>query len=168
MILAVRLPPVLVAAVMIHSAVLPHLRVLGVSADLLLLLGVAAGIACGPERGALVGFIAGLLADCFLQTPFGLSALCGTVVGFGAGAFTGTILRAAPWIPAATAVAASAAGVVLFAVLGAVLGEAELLSGRLPTVAVVVGVTNGLLLPLVLPAVRWAAMAAASPGLVLR
>lgn len=168
MTLAARLPPVLLVAVMLHTAVVPQFRVLGVAPDVLLLLGIAAGIAAGPDRGALVGFVAGLLADCFLQTPFGLSALCYSLVGYAVGIFQTTILHAALWIPVATAVVASALGVALFAVLGAVLGEGQLLGGRLLTIVVVGALCNGFLLLLVARPVRWATAAGVAPGLVLR
>lgn len=156
MTLATRLPPLLVAALVLHTAVLPQLRVLGVAPDLLLVLGIATGLAAGSDRGAVVGFVAGLLADCFLQTPFGLSALCYSLVGYAVGSVQATILHATRWIPVATAVVASAAGVTLFAVLGAVLGSDELLDGRLPTIVVVVACLNGLLLLAVARPVRWA------------
>lgn len=168
MTLAARLPPLFVLAVMLHTAVLPQFRVAGVAPDLLLLLGIAAGIAAGPDRGAIVGFIAGLLADCFLQTPFGLSALTYSLVGYAVGMFQTTILHAALWIPVATAVVASALGVVLFAVTGAVVGQSHLLSGRLVTVVLVVSLVNGLLLLVVARPVRWATTADLAPGLVLR
>lgn len=168
MTLAARLPPLLLVAVMLHTAVLPQFRVLGVAPDLLLLLGIAAGIAAGPDRGALVGFVAGLLADCFLQTPFGLSALSYSLVGYAVGVLQTRILHAALWIPVATAVVASAVGVTLFAVLGAVVGEDQLIGGRLLTIVVVVALFNGLLLLLTAGPVRWAAAADVAPGLVLR
>lgn len=168
MTLGARLPPLLVAAVMLHTAVLPQFRIAGVAPDLLLLLGIAAGIAAGPDRGALIGFIAGLLADCFLQTPFGLSALTYSLVGYAVGAFQTTILHAALWIPVLTAVVASAAGVILFAVVGAVVGESHLLSGRLLHVVLVVALVNGLLILLVARPIRWATAADVEPGLVLR
>ncbi len=168
MTLATRLPPLLVVAVMLHTAVLPQLRVFGVAPDLLLVLGIATGIAAGPDRAAMVGFVAGLLADCFLQTPFGLSALCYGLVGYGVGIFQTTILHAALWIPALTAVVASAAGVTLFAVLGAVLGNDDLVGGRLPVIVLVVASANGLLVLLVARPVRWATVAEVSHGAVLR
>ena len=166
--LLTRWPPLLVGALVLHTAVSPQLRVLGVAPDLLLLLGVAAGIAAGPHRGAVIGFVAGLLADCFVQTPFGLSALCYSLVGYGVGIFQTTILHAARWIPMATAVASGAAGVVLFAVIGAVLGEDGLLGGRLLTTVAVVALLNGVLVLAVLRPVRWASAADATSGLVLR
>lgn len=168
MTLLARLPPVLLVALMLHTAVLPQLRVLGVAPDLLLLLGIATGIVAGPGRAALVGFVAGLLADSFLQTPFGLSALCYSLVGHLVGVLQAGILHAGLWVPTAIAVVASAGGVVLFGVLGAVLGEEQLLDGRLLVVGAVVAVLNGLLLPLVARPVRWALCAEAPTGIVRR
>ncbi len=168
MTLATRLPPLLLAALVLHTAVLPQLRVLGVAPDLLLALGIATGIAAGSDRGAVVGFVAGLLADCFLQTPFGLSALCYSLVGYAVGSVQATILHATRWISVATAILASAAGVTLFAVLGTVLGSDELLGGRLPRVAVVVALLNGLLVVVVAPVVRWATVPDVTNRAVLR
>lgn len=161
---ATRLPPVLLMAVVLHTAVLPELRVFGVAADLLLLVTITAGIASGADRGAAVGFGAGLLADCFLQTPFGLSALTYSLVGYGVGAFQATILHTGRWIPVVTTMVASALGVVAFAAIGSVLGQDQLVSARLMTVAGVVAVLNGLLSWPVLRVMRWAI----APDLVAR
>jgi hypothetical protein len=79
---------VLVAFVL-QIGVLSDLRPFGVHADLMLLMGVCAGLAGGPSRGAVVGFFAGLLADVMLPGPLGISALAAAVAGFGAGACHG-------------------------------------------------------------------------------
>lgn len=166
--MTVRLPPILLLAVILHTAVFPQLRLLGVSADVLLLLPIAAAIAAGPERGATVGFISGLLADCFLQTPFGLSALAFCLVGWGVGSFQSTILHATWWIPMVTAAAASAAGIVVYAGLGAVVGQDQLVSTGLVKVIVVVAAINALLAPPAVKLMRWAFPADVRSGLVLR
>ncbi|MEA2703532.1 MAG: rod shape-determining protein MreD [Actinomycetota bacterium] len=72
---SLRLPPVLLFALILHTAVFPQLRIFDVAPDVLLLFAIAGGLAGGPDRGAVLGFVAGILADLFLQTPFGLSAL---------------------------------------------------------------------------------------------
>ena len=164
---AVRLPPVLLGAVVLHTAVFPHLRLFGVAADVLLLLPIAAGIAAGPERGAFVGFLSGLLADCFLQTPFGLSALTGCVVGWGVGSFQTRVLHPGRWLPVMTALVGTALGTLTFVLIGALLGQDHLLSGRLPTVVVVVSLVNAGLSPVAVRVVRWAVAARPVPGLVL-
>jgi rod shape-determining protein MreD len=168
MTIATRLPPVLLVAVVLHTALAPQLRIGDVAADVMLLVAAAAGVAAGPDRGAVVGFFAGLLADCFLQTPFGLTALAYCLVGWGVGSFQSTILHAAVWIPMATVAVASAAGVLLYAGLGAVVGQGHLLSSRLVGIIVVVALVNALLTPVAVRVLRWATLSRSAPGLVLR
>ena len=151
-----RWPPVLLIAVVLHTAVLPEVRVLGVAPDVLLLLAVVAGVVGGPRHGLLVGFAAGVLADLFVQTPFGLSALAYSVTGYVVGTVQGSVLRTAWWMPPATAAVASGLGVLLFALMGAVVGQDHLLTGRLPVVALVVGLAGGVLSLGALRVVRWA------------
>jgi rod shape-determining protein MreD len=153
---AARFPPLLVGALVLHQAVLPDLRLFGVSAEVLLLVAVAAGLTAGPDRGAVTGFVTGLVADLFMHTPFGLSALVYSITGFAVGQFATTILRSTRWVPVLTAAVASAGGVVAFAAAGSVLDQGHVVSGRLVTVAAVVALLNGLLSVLVIPAARWA------------
>ena len=165
---ATRLPPILLVAVVLHTAVFPQLRVFGVAADVLLLVAIAAGLSAGADRGAAVGFGAGLLADCFLQTPFGLSALTYSLVGFGVGAFQETVLHRGRWITLVTALVASALGVVLFAAIGTVLGQDDLVALRLFGIAGVVAVLNTALAPAVVRVLSWAVEPSLGAGPVLR
>ena len=164
----VRLPPMLLLAVVLHTAVLPQLRVLGVTANFLLLLAVAAGVSGGPERGAAVAFGCGLLADCFLQTPFGLSGLVFALVGYGVGTFQTGVLHAAWWITPVTAAVASAIGIIGYVGLGVVVGQDQLLSMRALEVAGVVAVLHAVLAPPAVRAMRWAIAGDGVPGLLLR
>ena len=165
---ATRLPPVLLIAVVLHTAVLPQLRFFGVAPDVMLLVGIAAAITAGADRGAAVAFGAGLLADCFLQTPFGLSALAYSLAAYAVGAVQSTILHADWWIPVLTVFMGSVLGVVLFAGAGAVLGHEHFISLRLPTVALVVGVANALLGVPAVRIMRWAVVPDAGPRPALR
>ncbi|MEA3055401.1 MAG: rod shape-determining protein MreD [Actinomycetota bacterium] len=164
----VRLPPVLLAAVLVHTAVSPNLRLFGVAVDVLLLLTIAAAIAGGAERGAAVGFACGLLADCFLQTPFGLSALDYALVGYGVGVFQTGVLHSSWWIPAITGAVASVVAVVGFVLLGVVVGQDQLVSTRLIEVAAVIAVLHAALAPLAVRLMRWALAESTSPTLIAR
>ena len=150
-----RLAPVVLGTVVLHTAVLPRVRPLDVGADGLLLLAGAVGVVAGRRAGGWIGFGAGLLADCFLATPFGLSALVDGVAGWTAGAVADRFLRPG-WEAAAITGAVSAAAVVLFVVAGTVLGERTPPTARLVTVLVVVGVLHAVLAPPALAAARWA------------
>lgn len=153
-----RLPLALLLVLILQSAAFQDLRVRDVHPDTLLLFAVAAGIVAGAEVGALVAFATGLVADLFVQTPMGLSALAFALVAFAVGTLQASLIRAAWWITPLTAFLGSALGVVLFAVIGAVLGQDQLVTNRLPLIAVVVAFTNAVLS---LPAVRLAGWALA-------
>lgn len=149
-----RLPVMLLAALLLQTTVLARIRFFGVMPDFMLLVAVAGGITAGPTRGAVLGFASGMTIDLFLPTPMGLSALVFTLVGYGVGTANAGVLRAAWYIPVLTAAAGSVAGVALYAVVGAVLGE-PMLGGHLATIAAVVGVTNAVMAPVAVKLVNW-------------
>ena len=73
---------------------------------MLLLVRSPPGSPAGPSAAPLVGFAAGLAFDLLLQTPFGLSALVVLRSSATSSARSRTsVLRAAWWIPVATAIA---------------------------------------------------------------
>jgi len=151
----VKVAAALVLTLLLHLTLLSRLRIDNVRPDALLLVAIVAGLVAGPERGAIVGFAAGLLADVFLQTPFGLSALAFCLIGFAVGSVQSGILRSAWWIPVATALVASAAGTVLYAVLGAMVGQGQFVSPRLPVIALIVGFMNAALAPAASRLLAW-------------
>lgn len=155
LVVASRTSLLLVVALTVQLGFASRLEVLGAQGDLMLLVAVCAGLAAGPDRGAMVAFAAGMSFDLLLQSPFGLSALTYAIVAYVAGSLQDSVLRAAWWIPVVTAAAASVLGVILYGVFGTMVGE-DLLELRLLRIAVVVGTLNVLAAPIVLRAVRWA------------
>lgn len=155
LVVATRMSFLLALALIFQLSVASRIELFGVQGDVMLLVAVAAGLAAGPERGAALGFAAGLCFDLFLQSPFGLSALTYALVAYIAGSLQDSVLRATWWIPVATAAAASGLGVILYGVFGTVVGE-DLLRLSLLRIAVVVGTLNAVAAPVVLRAVRWA------------
>lgn len=152
---AVRCGLLITLALTFQVAVAPDLQVLDTMGDLMLLLALAAGLATGPERGPAIGFACGIAYDLLLQTPFGLSALTYALMAYLVGSLQDSVLRAAWWIPVAAAAAGSALGVILYGVLGTVLGM-DLLALSLLRVALVVGTLNAVVAAPVIRAVRWA------------
>lgn len=155
LVVVTRISLVMVVALTLQMAVGSRMEIFGVQGDLLLLVAVCGGLAAGPDRGAAVGFVAGLGFDLLLQSPFGLSALTYSIVAYVAGSLQDSVLRAAWWIPVVTASAASGLGVILYGVFGTVVGE-DLLGLSLVRIAVVVALLNGIVAPVVLRVVRWA------------
>ena len=99
LIVAVRTSFVIITALTLQLGVLSSFAPFGVQADLLLLVAIGGGIAAGPDRGAAIGFAAGIAYDLMLQTPFGLSALTYAIVAYLVGSLQDSVLRAAWWIP---------------------------------------------------------------------
>lgn len=155
LVIAARTSFVFVVALTLQLGVGNQIVVFGAVGDLMLLVAVAAGLAAGPDQGAVIGFASGLLYDLMLQTPFGLSALTYALVAYAVGSLQDSVLRAAWWIPVASAATASAIGVILYGVFGTVLGE-DLIGVSLLRIAAVVGVLNAIAAPVVVRSVRWA------------
>jgi hypothetical protein len=104
-----------------------------------------------------------LLADLFLPTTFGLSALVGCLVGYGTGLSTRGLVRSSWWLPLIVAAGATAAGLSGYAILGAVLGDPGTLSADLvPALAVATPAAVVLATPVV-RMVAWA-MPSEGPG----
>lgn len=155
-----RVAVVVFVVLIAHDAVLRGLRVDGVRPDLLLGLAVVGGLVGGPESGAVIGFATGLVADLFLPTPLGLSALVFCLLAYTVGSLQTTILPQGRLSLPVTTLIASAAGEVLFALIGTVVGLRGMVNLHLVAIVVVVGLGNSLLSPLFARLVRWSM----SPG----
>jgi rod shape-determining protein MreD len=147
----VRTAVVLAMALCLQVAVVPWLSIGGAQFDLMVLVGVAAGLAGGPERGARVGFVAGMLWDLVIVGPLGLSALAYCLAGYFVGSAQRSVVGPTWWAPIPGAALASGAATLFYAVLGAGLGHREWLSGHAVVAAGVVALGAALL---ALPALR--------------
>lgn len=151
-----RLVFVFFLAITLHQSVFATTRIGDIHPQVMLLLAVAGGLLAGPERGALIGFASGLLADLFVHTPLGLSALAFALVGFAVGGLQSAIIRSAWWIAPVTALVASFTGMLAYGVLGAIIGQSHFVTPRLPVIALGVGLMNAALAPAVVRAMGWA------------
>lgn len=147
---------VIVVALMLQVTLFARFSYEGARPDIMILLAIMAGYRLGPERGAIVGFAAGLSFDVLLSTPLGLSAFVYTIVGYSVGAATAGMVRTSRWAPPAIAAIGSAVGMVLYALVGAVLGEPTLSGPSLASIVVLVAAVNALLSPLAVRAISWA------------
>lgn len=145
------------AIVLIQVAVLSQVTVAGAHPDALLLLAVAAGLAGGAQQGAVVAFLAGLVADLFVVTPYGLSALCYVLVAFTVGLVASLPAGRAPrLVRVVVSFAASVAGTLLYAGLCILVGQPHLSGRALLDVVLVVSVANAVLAIPTIAAVQWA------------
>jgi rod shape-determining protein MreD len=153
---AFRVGVVMLSASVLQYGVLSQLPLLGVRADVLLLLAIAGGLALGPDRGAVVGFVAGLTFDLFLQSPLGLRALVFCVVGFVAGRYQLSVTRSSRRRLMVTTGLASALGYGLLVIVGWVLGQRNMLTDHLVAIIAVVSLVNALFAPVAVRVLRWA------------
>jgi rod shape-determining protein MreD len=156
MIAKLRLPLVVVLVLTVQKSLLSELDVRDIRPDALLLLAVCAGLVAGSEVGAVVGFVVGLVADLFVQAPLGLNAWVFSLVGYAVGSFRSALIREIWWIPPLTALLASAGGVLLYGVLGAVVGQSQFVRPHLLTTALVVGVMNSIMSLILIRLTGWA------------
>ncbi len=141
---------------MVQQTIMVALRIGGAHPDLLWLLPITAALLDGPETGAIVGFWAGLCFDLVLPTPFGLSALVGCVLGYTTGTLTAAVDPRAAWLKPVAALAGSLAADMLFAVLGAILGQNQMVQINFLSLVIVVGVSSVVLVLPVNRMMRWA------------
>jgi rod shape-determining protein MreD len=151
----VRLVPVGLVFLSIQTRVCAPYRPFDVVVQVVLALVVGAGAGGGPERGALAGFVLGMMYDLAVGSPLGLTALAYGLAGLVAG-YVITITPDPQWWLA-----------MMFASAGAVVGEAsvpviKLLTGQdgwltshLVTVLPVQAVSAAALSPLLIPLGRW-------------
>jgi rod shape-determining protein MreD len=157
----VRTTFVVFLALMVQSTVILGLRVWGIHPDILWLLPITAALLDGPETGAIVGFWAGMAFDLVLPTPFGLSALVGCLLGYSVGSATTAVDSRATWLKPVAALMGSVAADMLFAVLGAILGQQQMVQVNFLALFLVVGVSSVIL---VLPVSRLMSWGLSSDG----
>lgn len=151
----VRAAIVLATALVLQLELFADLRLGGVAAEFMLGVAVAAGLTGGSVRGAQFGFIAGLLVDLFLATPFGLSAaayaLAGGLIGLAHDSLMERSLLTLVGLPAL----GTAVGVVAFVLGGVALGFDQVYGSETGRILVTVVLVNAVLGFGLVPLTEW-------------
>jgi rod shape-determining protein MreD len=148
---------VILVILTLQLTIVLDVEVAGAHPELMFGFAIAAGLAGGVQRGAIVGFFSGIAIDLFLPTPLGLTALVATVIGATAGQLVAAgVDRSNPLFVPGVAALGSAIGVIMFAVFGTVLGQPNMLTTHIGVVVAVVAIANGLLGALFVRACNWA------------
>lgn len=140
----------------VQSTVMLSIRIGGAHPDILWLLPITAALLDGPETGAIVGFWSGLAFDLILPTPFGLSALVGCLLGYAMGTATAAVDNRAVWLKPVAALIGSVAADMLFAVLGAVFGQQQMVQVDFLSLFGIVATSSVILVFPVHRFMRWA------------
>lgn len=152
---ALRLTLVAFLVLGLQTTLCVDLKPLGVTPDLMLLGATASGVVAGSQKGALGGFVFGIMFDLVLVTPFGVSPLIYGLAGFAAGYVQTLTIDPTWYLSMVTVAVTSTAGVAGLALLRQFIS----LDGRIPPDlvrdALAIGTINGLLAPFVMPVQRW-------------
>ena len=148
---------VLVASVLLglQTTLLNDMRPFGVMTQVMVLFAACAGVVYGAEIGAIAGLVIGLMYDCVLTTPLGLASLVLGATALVAGVFPYFVRESSWWNKAIAVGLASAVGEILFPVSQAMVGLGGWVQWRVLLVALIVGIMNLFLAPLLLPVTRW-------------
>lgn len=110
-----RLAVVLLVAILLETALAPHLRLFGAYPDVALIFVVCVALLKGPEIGAVFGFLTGIVSAVALLEPFGLNAFVFVLIAYFAGRYAETADLPAGFAPLLTVFAATLVANVLLA-----------------------------------------------------
>jgi rod shape-determining protein MreD len=150
-----RLASVGLILVALQRTLFTDLRPAGVSVQVVLALAAAAGAAGGPQKGALAGFVLGLMYDLAAGTPLGSSSITMGLAGYAAGYVTSITIDPQWWLAALFTALGAAIGEAAVPVVRTFIGEEDVFSPRLAIVVGVVAAGALLLSPLLVPVGRW-------------
>ncbi len=150
-----RLALVGVMLVALQQTLFVDLRPAAVTIQIVLALAAAAGAAGGPQKGALAGFVLGLMYDLRAGTPLGSSSLSMGVGGFVAGYSLSITVDPQWWLAMIFTGIGAAVGETMVPVVRSFIGEEGHFTPRLFTVVPVVSAAAMILSPVFVPVGRW-------------
>ena len=150
-----RLVSVGIVLVAFQVTLFAEMRPLDVAVQVVLLLAAAAGAGAGPQKGALAGFVLGLMYDLRVGTPLGSSSISMGLGGFAAGYVTTITVDPQWWLAAIFTAVGAAVGEAAVPVVRAFVGEEAEVSSRLVTILPVMAVAGFLSSPVLVPVGRW-------------
>jgi len=151
----VRVIPLGLILLALQRTIFVEVQVAGVIIQIMIATAAAAGVAGGSERGALVGFVFGVMFDLAEGTPLGSTATAMTIAGVVGGLLA--LIAADPhwWLAALFTGLGAAAGALMIPVVRVFIGEPEPFQEELYVVVPIVAVSAAIMSPLLVPLARW-------------
>jgi rod shape-determining protein MreD len=143
-----------VTALLLQSVVFARFELGGAKPELIYLLTIIVAYLEGPASGALAGFFGGMAEDFLLNQPKGITALTLTLIGYAVGMVRQYSTSTSPLMPVALVGGGTVTAVVFSQVVGFLLGQESVSFWYVLRIAVLAGVYNALLTPLIYPLVR--------------
>lgn len=146
----------LFGAYVLQLGLFSDLSLFSVHPEVLLTIGAGSAIAWGGDRGAVVGFAAGLLVDLSLSGRFGVTALAWGISCYGIGLLSEGLARRSRVVDAVLMGVGGATGVIAYALSAALFGQPTLGDDNLLVIIGMVAFWNMISSPAVVPLCRWA------------
>ncbi len=145
---------VVVTALLLQSTVFAQMKLAGAKPELLYLLTVVLAMQEGPSSGAIGGFAAGMAQDFMLNDPKGITALTLTLLGYVVGMARQYIVTPSALLPIFVVGGATVGGVLFYGLVAFLLGQLATGFAYVLRIAVLAGIYNALLTPIVYPVLR--------------
>jgi rod shape-determining protein MreD len=145
---------VILTALVLQSTVFHEITLMRVSPDLIYLITVLVALLEGPAPGAVIGFVGGMGEDFLLNAPKGITALTLTLLGYAVGMVRQYIVSPSALVPVIMVAGGTAAGEMFNGLVKFLLGQLQSGWGYQLRVAILAGLYNAILTPLVFPIVR--------------
>jgi rod shape-determining protein MreD len=145
---------VVVSALVLQSTVFAQITLGGTKPDLVYLVTIVLAFLEGPASGAVAGFAGGMAEDFLLNQPKGITALTLTLVGYVVGTIRQYVVSPSPILPVLVVGAATSVGILFNELVTFLLGQLHVGLGEVIRVALLTGLYNALLTPLLFPVIR--------------
>jgi rod shape-determining protein MreD len=145
---------VVLTALLLQSTLLAQIKLGGAKPDLVFLVTIVLAFLEGPSSGSLAGFVGGMAEDFLLNQPKGITALTLTLVGYSVGMLRQYITSPSPVLPVALVGGVTVGGVLFYGMVSFLLGQLDVGFGYLVRIALLTGLYNAVLTPLLFPLVR--------------
>jgi rod shape-determining protein MreD len=145
---------VVLTALVLQTTVFAQIKLGGAKPELVYLVTVVLAFLEGPAAGAVAGFAGGMAQDFLLNLPKGITALTLTLVGYAVGMIRQYVVTPSPLLPVFVVGGSTVGGIFFYGLVAFLLGQLTVGASYLTRVALLSGLYNALVTPLVFPVVR--------------
>lgn len=145
---------VVFTALLLQTTAFTEVTLAGAKPELMYLVTILAALLEGPATGAVVGFGGGMAQDFLLNQPKGITALVLTLLGNFVGQARTYIVTPSPWLPVLLVGLGTFGGVIFYSIVSFILGQLDVSWFYAFRMAVLSGLYNALLTPVVYPIMR--------------
>jgi rod shape-determining protein MreD len=150
-----RLVPIGMILLALQKTLFVELQPFGVIIQLVLAFAACAGAAGGPERGALAGFVLGIIFDLAIGTPLGSSSISMGIAAYIAGWVDVIRIDTTWWLAAIFVGVGAGVGETAVPVIRRFTGEEDAFVPEMWTIVPVVVVSSAVLSIAFVPLARW-------------